>query len=151
MLEKGMVHALEEAHRLIRPTGRLVDIHPLPTATIFEIRVKNRVTYSLLLPGESYADIQHAENALLQVVRNGLFQQENVCEFNWHTHASSLQELIDQVTRESTFEDQPCNELLALQKNEFGGLIEKARLAAGGVARIVRINPTRMTGMKPIM
>jgi hypothetical protein len=29
----GMVHALEEIHRLLKPSGRLIDIHPVAEAS----------------------------------------------------------------------------------------------------------------------
>lgn len=33
-----MVHALEEVHRLLKSTGKLIDIHPVAAPSVIEIQ-----------------------------------------------------------------------------------------------------------------
>ena len=59
-----MVHALEEAHRLLTPDGLLVDIHPLPEAPTIEVRQGGKLLLSETYPSQSVEDYRQADRAI---------------------------------------------------------------------------------------
>src|SRR5919204_397683 len=51
MEHEGMVHALEEIHRLLRPAGTLIEIHPAIGSPFVEVRSGGNVAFSEPDPG----------------------------------------------------------------------------------------------------
>jgi hypothetical protein len=96
MEPEGMVHALEEIHRLTRPAGTLIEIHPALEFPFLEVRSNGELSFSENDPGFDYEeDSRHAEAAVATVVGRGLFVLEESRRFELRKHASSLQELLD--------------------------------------------------------
>lgn len=144
MRPEGMVHALEEIGRLLRPGGCLIDIHPTRTATKIEVHQSGIVVFSGSVPGQSFQDIQSAEDAMARTVREGLFAMEREAEFDWRTYAPSISELRDYVAQESAYDDEPSKELLALQEGELAASVERVLRAAGRGAEVARLNRARI-------
>ncbi len=85
-----MVHALRHAHRIVRPTGLVVDIHPTPEpAAIFVGEARAGFVDS---PAGS-ARHQAAEDALVIAFGEGIFLREDTVEFDFHTYGDSIDEL----------------------------------------------------------
>ena len=62
---EGMVHALEEIQRLLKPDGCLIDIHPIREAPLIRVYQGRNLLFAESDPGYDYdADIRHAEEAL---------------------------------------------------------------------------------------
>src|SRR4026207_1312423 len=96
MEPEGMVHALEEIHRVTRPAGTLIEIHPALEFPFLEVRSNEEVFFSENDPGFDWdEDSRHAEGSLASVVRRGLFVREERRRFELRIHASSLDELRD--------------------------------------------------------
>ena len=96
MEPEGMVHALEEIHRVTRPTGTLIEIHPALEFPFLEVRSNGEVLFSENDPGFAWEeDSRHAEAAVATVVGRGLFVLEESRRFELRIHASSLAELRD--------------------------------------------------------
>src|SRR5215211_4645155 len=94
MEPEGMVHALEEIHRLLRPAGTLIEIHPALEVPFVEIRSNGEPVFSELDPGYDYEDdLRHAEAAVATVVSRGVFVPEARRRFELRTHAASVDEL----------------------------------------------------------
>jgi hypothetical protein len=106
MDDEGMVHALEEIKRLIRPSGCLIDIHPVREAPIVEVRARTRILFSETSPGYGYDDdLRHAEDALATALERRLFVLDGSHEFEFMTTASSVEELRDFFAVQSAYEE----------------------------------------------
>jgi hypothetical protein len=90
----GMVHALEEIHRLLKPAGVLIDIHPVAEYSPLEIHREGKVDLVGLLEVQQWCiDFQQADSALAEVVRRGLLAVERKGLFHSLIHYDSLAEL----------------------------------------------------------
>ena len=89
-----MVHALYEAHRVLKPGGILIDLRPA---------LKHRRAGLFLSPGtdfqsvgvmrEDFADDRAANRAVAQVVRERRFRRESGVEFDLDRVMDSLDDL----------------------------------------------------------
>jgi hypothetical protein len=91
-----MVHALEEVHRLLKPDGCLIEIHPILENPLVKVFAGSTVLFTGFYPGFDYLeDLRQAEKALLQSVQRGLFILQRSREFDFLTYGSSITELQD--------------------------------------------------------
>jgi SAM-dependent methyltransferase len=90
-----MVPALEEAHRLLGPSGTLIDIHPVSGTAQVEVHCAGQVVFAE--PASACADEGelHADEALAHVVARGLFVSDRHMEFDFRVYGSSGDELRD--------------------------------------------------------
>ena len=64
-----MVHALEQIHRLLRPAGTLIEIHPAREAPFVEVWSNGELSFREDDPGFDYEDdLRSAEEAVATVV-----------------------------------------------------------------------------------
>lgn len=70
-----MVHALEQIHRLLRPSGALIEIHPsVEEPPLVEVWAEGRRWFSEHDPGFDYVDdLRRAEAAVTTILDRGLF------------------------------------------------------------------------------
>ena len=137
-----MVHALKEIHRLLKPTGVLIDIHPVSESSPIEIHQPGRIDLVGNLSVRQWCnDFQQADNALAEIVRRRLFvvEQERVFDsLSYYASAAemriSLKESIDKFARDaqSAREAVPHAEALAARAEEL------MRAAGSGAELIVR-------------
>jgi hypothetical protein len=139
-----MVHALEEIHRLLRPGGLLIDIHPTPAATHIEVHHGGAITFSAPVPGQTFQDIRYAEDALARVLDLGMFTLQQAREFEWRTYAASVEELRDFIAWESAYDAGPSTAGTALEEGDFAGLVREALLAAGEGSEVARLYRPRI-------
>ena len=96
-----MVHALEKIHRLLKPDGGLIDIHPPPDPASIEVRVGARTTLAgWLNETDDFAPYEDADRALAQVVQSGRFTVERDGTIALITHADTSAELREYVAEE---------------------------------------------------
>ena len=109
-----MVHALEEIHRVTRPAGTVIEIHPALEFPFLEVRSNEELSFSEDDPGFDYGeDSLHAETAVATVVGRGLFVLDDRRRFELRTHASSLQELRDHWAVADAYDPEEKEETLA--------------------------------------
>lgn len=89
-----MVHALEEIHRLLKPPGVLIDIHPVSETSPVEIHQNGKINPvgELSVP-QWCVDYQQADKALTEIVQRGLFAVELERVFDSLTHYVSVDEM----------------------------------------------------------
>jgi hypothetical protein len=94
MPPERMVHALETIHSLINPGGVLLDIHPGQDKSWVEVRVNGKeYLLDVLEETDDYIEYGQANDALSQVVKNGLFNAEESGKFIFLIHSASMDEL----------------------------------------------------------
>ena len=88
MEHEGMVHALREIWRALKPGGLLLDLRPLAANMPVEILGVERTAVAGYLDTapEAYADDRAADAALVTVEREGLFarEREGAFDFLWY-------------------------------------------------------------------
>jgi SAM-dependent methyltransferase len=95
MEHEGMVHALEQIHRLPRPGGTLIEIHPADVPFV-EVRSNGELSFREDDPGsDDEDDLRSAEDAVGTVVARGIFVHHERRRFELRWHASSVREFRD--------------------------------------------------------
>ena len=144
-----MVHALEEIRRLLKPDGCLIDIHPIRKAPLIKVRQGSDLLFAESDPGYDYDEgLRHADEALEEVVRRGLFLVEGKSEFEAVTYASTVAEMRDYWAKYGAFDDESKDEAITARQNEvYAQADEIMQNALGAVityherARITRLEP----------
>jgi SAM-dependent methyltransferase len=97
MEHEGMVHALEEIHRLLKPAGTLIEIHPSVDAPPFvEVRSNGRLSFAEGDPVFDYEDdLRQADAAVATVLDRSVFVLDDRRGFQLRTYAASVKELRD--------------------------------------------------------
>jgi len=73
MSHEGMVHALREAHRVLQPTGLLLDLRPGAVHRRIGIEVNGQVE-QLAIMNENLDDDFAADHAVAEVIKQGWFK-----------------------------------------------------------------------------
>ena len=147
-----MVHALEEIHRLVKPTGILIDIHPVAEASPIKIRQGEKIELVRDLSVRQWcSDYQHADEALTEIKQRGLFMIEREGIFNSLTYYDSAAEMrtdwkaaIDKFARDaqSIAESVPQAEAMAARAEEL-------MQAAGSGAELIVGERVHISRLKP--
>src|SRR5512141_3394309 len=95
MQHEGMVHALEEIRRILRPAGTLIDMHPVPEPEAVEVHQGGKIDLvGYWSVPEWLIDERVADDALAEVTRRGLFSAEREAVFDSLTHYDSVSEML---------------------------------------------------------
>ena len=147
-----MVHALEEIHRLLKPAGALIDIHPVSEPSPVEIHQSGKIDLVGYLSVRQWCiDFEQADNALTEVVQRGVFAVEHETVFDsltYYTSAAemrtSLKESIDKFARDTQLIGEAVlhAEALAARAEEL------MQAAVSGAELIVR-ERTHISRLKP--
>ena len=146
---EGMVHALEEIRRLLKPDGCLIDIHPIREAPFIRVYQKQNMLLEESDPGyDSDEGLRHTENALEEVVRRGLYLIEGKHEFEAVLYASTVSEMLEYWATYGAFDDEPKDEAIVARQNEIYAQAddlmdsnEGAEISYHERARITRLKP----------
>jgi SAM-dependent methyltransferase len=148
-----MVPALEEAHRLLRPNGTAIDIHPVPGTAEVEVHRAGQVVFAEPAATSNGEGEHHADDALAAVVARGFFVADRRAEFDFRVYASSVRELCGFLTEADAHARQEGNQTSDAYESELYGRVE--RMAAGATetkvayherGRITQLRPIVMTG-----
>jgi hypothetical protein len=148
----GMVHALEEIRRLLKPTGVLIDIHPAAESSPIQIHQGGKIDLAGNLSVPQWCtDYQQADIALAEIARRGLFAVERESRFDSITYYDSAAELcteqteaIDKYARDaqSAAEQKPYVEALAARA-------EQLMQAAGSGAQLSMLERVHISRLSP--
>jgi hypothetical protein len=148
---QGMVHALEEAHRLLKPEGILVDIHPLPEAPIVEVHHAGRSLLSEAYPTQGSEPYRQADQAIDLVVRRGLFVEERCAIFDFFTHAPSASDLEAYFTAANTFDPGPPDKEVQAHRADLVTRVDTIIAAAGPGSEVVLLERGKMASLRPVI
>ena len=144
-----MVHALEEIHRVTRPDGTLIEIHPALEFPFLEVRSGGELSFSQNDPGFDYEeDSRLAEEAVSTVVGRNIFVLEERRRFELRTHASSMQELRDHWAVADAYDPPDKEETLALRADEMYARAQEVLSRSPG-AELVYVEPAMMSRLTP--
>ncbi len=134
-----MVHALEEIHRLLKPDGCLIEIHPILETPLVKVYQESSLLLVGPYPGYDYEeDLYQAESALQQIVQRRLFVIERSSEFDFLTYGSSITELQD-------FWSEPA----PAREAELYARVEEVMQATGQAAKVTLRERVRITRLNP--
>ena len=146
-----MVHALEEIHRLLRPTGTLIEIHPaIEPPPFVEVRSGDDLMFSEEDPGFDYADDSvHAEAAIATVAERRLFAVDAPRSFDLRTHAGSVEEIRHYWDVYNAFSTELKGDELVRRKDE---MYERASavMDRSPDSELVFVEPALMTRLRPV-
>ncbi len=95
MLE-GMVHALHDIHRVLKPGGILLDLRPAIGDRIVEVDLVSATLYAGMIDASATtADKQAADNAIAQAVEDGWYALEHQEIFEMITDMDTADDLRD--------------------------------------------------------
>ena len=145
-----MVHALEEIHRLLKPAGTLIEIHPaIQPPPHVQVTSGEVVSFTEDDPGFDYDDdLRAAERAVATVVERGVFALERSHRFALRTHAGSVQEIRDHWTVYDAYDPKEKEEGLARRQDEMYGRVHEVLEGLPG-AEIVYVEPATMSRLTP--
>jgi hypothetical protein len=146
MEHEGMVHALEEIHRLLKPSGILIEIHPAVDAPpSVEVRSMGQLFFSESDPVFDYEeDLRQADAAVQSVLDRGLLVLEDKRRFVLRTYAASVKEMRDHWTFVGAYDPEEPEEELLRRRDEMYGRAHDALGHAPG-AEIVYVEPATMS------
>jgi SAM-dependent methyltransferase len=151
MAHEGMVHALEEIHRLLKPDGMLIDIHPIPEGYLIKALTGDRIFFAEPKRHTCSEDVLHAEAALAESVDRHLFTVDRSAEFDFLTYASSVRELRDYWEELNAFEDDPVDEASIAREEDLYAQVEEiiqnsrpgVEVAIHERVRVARLRPVK--------
>jgi hypothetical protein len=86
------VHALRQIHTALRPLGTLLDVHPEPQHSVIEIRTgEQTIAVGQVDQTQDIEEITSAQEALRQVLAEGLFVLERKLSFEFVRHFESVE------------------------------------------------------------
>jgi hypothetical protein len=149
MEQGGMVHALEQIHRLLRRAGTLIEIHPALEFPFVEVRSNGELSFREDDPGFDYADdLRSAEDAVATVVGRGLFVLQERRRFELRTHASSVREFQNHWAVVGAYDPEEKEEALVRRQDEMFARSHEVLERSPG-AELVYVEPATMTRLMP--
>ncbi len=150
MTPEGMVHALEEIHRLLKPAGRLVDIHPTLGPKMLEVHHGGRLLFAEPKPDYFVEGYAQADNALARAVERQLFAVEQRGQFDFLTYAPSIAELREYIAETNAYNDLPKDEAESAREAELFARVEGILRDTGEGAEVATHETALITRMAPI-
>lgn len=148
---EGMVHALQQIHRLLVPDGHLIDIHPVPGTLTAEVHQRHKIILAEHVPSTNAEAVQQAEEALAHVVNRRLFTIVQESTFDFRTYGDSVVELRDHIVETSAFNQEST--VAERWENEYAQTarrMQQALHAAGPQARAATYEQARITHLRSL-
>lgn len=145
-----MVHALEQSHRLLKPAGLLVDIHPLPDPPLLAVQRQGKRLFSEVCPSLGAEAYRLADRAIDQAVEGRLFAREQSTIIDFRTYAPSAAALDDHLTMISAFDQDPADPAAERLWAELFARADKAAGAATSGVEVILLEKARMTSLRPL-
>ena len=131
MPSEGVVDALRNVHRSLRPGGLLLDVHPQPQPSPIEVRTGAGTTdLGQLEYSPGFIDtMSNADEALASLDRDGTFRNERDEEFLLLHHFGSLAEWQEYMAKEAQYYLPPAAAMIETMSR---------RLATPGAELLIR-------------
>lgn len=150
MAHGGMVHALEETWRLLKSSGVLVNILPVPEGYFIEVYQHGRTFFSERKRETYSEDVLRAEAAIKQVLDRGLFVVDQEDDFEFRTYSSSVSELRAYWEEQNAYEQEPkAEEVLAREDYLFARAAEILDELGEGAEVVIR-ESVQIARLRPV-
>jgi SAM-dependent methyltransferase len=146
-----MVPALEEAHRLLGPTGTVIDVHPVPGTAEIEVHRSGHVVFAEPASTSDGEGERHADDALSTVVARGLFVAERRSEFDFRVYASSVRELHEFLAEADAHARQEGTETSDASESALFGRVERMMAAGATRTEVAYHERARITQLRPVV
>jgi SAM-dependent methyltransferase len=150
MEHEGMVHALEEIQRLLKPDGCLIDIHPVPEAPLIEVHQGAEILFAEPSPDHDAKDEHHAEDALARIAERRLFVIESSGEFDFLIYGSSVAELRDYREKTEAYDTRSVDDATAARGADQYDRVEKIMKSGGRGSEIAYHERGRIARLTPL-
>src|SRR4030067_285792 len=137
-----MVHALSEAHRVLKPNGLLLDLRPGPKHRRVGISRRGRWR-AVGATRESFEDDRAANAAVARVLRQGLFRRERRMKFDLYRYMNTLEDFRAWIDEFVKLGDLPSHDWLIER-------VEHALHEERGQAKIAVRGPLEMRVMRRV-
>jgi hypothetical protein len=139
MDHEGMVHALEETRRLLKPSGVMINILPVPQGYFIEVHHDGRILFSERKRETLSDDVLRAEAAIKQVLDRGLFVLDQKDEFDFRTYGSSVSEVRAYWEEQNAYEEEPkAKDILAREEYLYAQVEEILDELGEGAEVVIR-------------
>lgn len=147
-----MVYALEKIHRLLKPNGFLIDIHPVSEHASVEIHRNGKFELVGHLEVHQWCvDFEQADNALTEIVQREMFTVEQKGTFDTLTYYDSAAEMgtaLKESIHKFVREGEPIDEEV-LQVETLALQAEELLRAAGHGAKLMLRERDQISRLKP--
>jgi len=133
-----MVDALRTAREWIVPSGTVIDLHP--TSAPATVHVGQRLA-GPIDPGGATARHQGATEAIMSAVRERLFTVEDIFEFEFSTHADSLEELDEYMIE--NFRESRIGQVTLARARELAGELGTSKVSLCERVAAARLRASR--------
>lgn len=144
------MHALGESHRLLKPAGILVDIHPLPDPPVLAVFRDEKRIFLEEAPSQGADAYRQADRAIADAVRSHLFALEESTVVDFLTHAPSAATLDSHLTTASEFDKAPGDPEVEVRWADLFSRADKAAGAAIEGVDVVLLEKARITSLRPL-
>jgi len=144
-----MVHALEEIHRLLRPSGNLIHIHPFSEPELIKVIRDGAILFAEPKRESDHEGVQYAERAIAEVLGRKLFVADRDHEFDFFSFGSSVPELRDFWDQYNEFKESPDEHAIAAYEDEVFGRAEKILKSSSKGAQVAIHERVGITRLKP--
>jgi SAM-dependent methyltransferase len=151
MERDGMVPALEEVHRLLRPSGTLIDIHPVFGTAQLEVHSAGQVIFAEPASASPDEGVLQADEALAHVVGRGLFVSERHREFDFRVYGSSGDELGDFLDEADAHSNQGCEEACDAFTSELFARVDRIMAGKASAAEVAYHERVRIARLRPVI
>ncbi len=145
-----MVHALKEIHRMLIPTGCLIDIHPFAEPYLFEVHKEGKVLFAEADPDFSPESYHDADKALKDAIQSHLFTLQQSGQFEYLVFAGSTAELSDYFEIQDAFAREPGDESLTPGEVELFRRIDEMIDKHGSGAEVVTREKVHISKLLPV-
>src|SRR5690242_10801236 len=137
-----MVHALQEAHRVLKPDGLLIDLRPAPVHRILGLGQGRG--WRAVGPLHEFLDDDHAADAAVrQMLRDGYFRREKRSQFQFDRVMDTMEDLRDWLAEFDQRREIPPHDALLEQ-------LERKRAALKSATKITVRGPLRLAVLRKL-
>jgi SAM-dependent methyltransferase len=151
MDREDMIPALEQVHRLVGPSGTLIDIHPVPGTAEVEVHSAGGIAFAQPASASAHEGELHADEALAHVVARSLFVSERHMEFDFRVYGSSGGELRDFLAEADAHSNQAGGEASDSFTSELFARVDSIVARESGAAEVAYHERGRMPRLRPVI
>ncbi len=150
MNSEGMVHALEEIHRLLRPDGTLVDIRPYAEPSILKVMAGDQTLFAEPKREGDHEGVLDSDRAMDEILERKVFAVERGRDFEFLSYGSTAGELQEFWDRYNDYESTPKEkEKLAFEDKAYAKA-DEIRKKSEKDAEVVVHERVRIARLKPV-